>query len=201
MLKSKTNFYKSCNHLPIENFYEILNTNNLDWLRIDHVDGNEYDTDDSVVLKALWDSIHEEYVDLLNQGGNKDFTIIASVLELEKELAIVSHLFSVYDNRNSKALAKEIDAWGYYPKDSAKSLKKLQTIQFRISIIKSKNRDLFEEPDKDNNETIEYDLFNDVVLLEEVFGSGKVIDVKKTVVAKWVRYIKTAEENSKKNNS
>lgn len=200
MQKLKTNFYNSCKNLPIENFYEILNTKNLNWLRINFRDGDEYDDSEDDKLQKLWENIHEEYIELLeNNAGTKNYTILANIIELEKELSVVGMLFDVYSKSGSEALKIEIEKWGYYPNDLEKSLKKLKSIKFRISIIKSKNPDLFKEPDINDEEKIEYDLFSDVVLLEESLGDGRTIDVKKTVVSKWVRYIKNAERKLKKN--
>lgn len=199
MRKSRTNFYNSCNNLPIENFYEILNTKNFNWLRIDFRAGDIYDDSDTVELSNLWDVIHEEYIELLsNNSGTRDYTILANIIELERELSILSMLFTAYGKSGSEALKTEIKNWGYYPDDTDKSLKKLQSIQFRISMIKSKNKDLFEKSDEEEEVKIEHNLYSDVVLLEEALGNGIVINVKTTVVTKLVQYIKTAEKKNKK---
>lgn len=198
MRKSRKSFYNSCKTLPIENFYEILNTKNYNWLRVDFKSGDEYDKEDSNELKSIWDELHDEYTDLLNKNsGSKDFTTVANILEMENEITIVSTLFDVYARRESDIIKEQIELWEYFPDDLDKSLKKLKSIQFKISIIKSKNPDLFKEPDENDNK-VEYDLYSDVVLLEESLGDGRTIDVKTTVVNKWVRYIQIIEKKNKK---
>jgi len=198
MEKSKNFLYKTCETLPIENFYAILNTNNFAWLHKDYEDGDEYTDVNTNGLKSIWLDIHDEYTDLLNKNsGTKDFTIVANLVEMENEMSIVSSLIYIYDSRNSDAIKEQIELWGYYPDDLDKSLKKLKTIQFKISIIKSKNPDLFNKPDE-NDDKVEYDLYSDVVLLEESLGDGRTIDVKTTVVSKWVKYIQVIEKKNKK---
>jgi len=200
MKKSGTYYFKSCKTLPIYNFYEILNTNNLGWLQKGYNDDNE---EISLVkdAKSIWQGIYDEYILLLgNKVNTKGYTILAQLSEMETELIVVSELINIYSKINHKDIQAEIDKWGYDSNDLEKSLKKLEGLQFRIKITRSKNKDLLEE-EEDEEVKVEYDIFKDVVSVENTLDNGILIDVHKTVVKKWVNYILIAEKKNGKRSS
>lgn len=201
MRKSRSNLYKKCSTLPIENFYGILNTGNLAWLYKEFEDGDEYDISDeqNIELTNIWNDIHEDYIDKIGNGSEtKNYMILAQMCEMEAELNIVGTLIQVYSLKKTDAIKAEIEKWEYYPDDIDKSIIKLKQVKFKMSIMKSKHKELFEESDEDID--IEYDLFNDVVVLEQSLGESKVIDVKTTVVDKWIKYVKSADAKNKRRN-
>jgi len=200
MKKLENNYYRSGSTLPIYNFYELLNTSDLRWLLKDFEEGDDITLSEiqEAQFKEVWENIYEKYTEDLSEGkGGKDYMILAEISTLETELYIVGTLMSVYLKSPSEAVKKQIEKWRYYPDDSEKTLKKMDSVKFRISIIKSKNKELFTKQEE-TQEKIEYDLYKDVVLLEQSFGEGKTIDVRKTVLSKWVVYCKTAQEKVKK---
>lgn len=209
MEKLENNYYNSCENLSIYRFYEILKTGNHNILRLDSTDFNleEYPTDgdDYAILTDVWNTIHESFVELMGKEDNsKAHSYILQMSELQLELSVVSTLAGIHQYRPLQILEIELKKWGYNPDDMESVLKQLKTVQFKMSMIKSRNSDIFDIPDEKEEDKFKYNLYKDVVLLEDSIGEGKNIDVNKTVVSMWVEYIKLAERKSnaikKKNN-
>lgn len=203
MTKLENNYYKTSKDCPIENFYEVLNSNNFNFLRkgitADNIESFPREGDDYDALGYAFDSIQERYSDILGDGGgSKNYMILAEMSELQTELEIVSTLCLYYQVRPLLLVKIEIERWGYTPDNLDKAFKKLKGIEFRMSIIKSKNPDIFDATDKKDEEKIEYDLYKDVVALEDSLGNGMVIDVKKVVVERWANYLRLSEEKYKR---
>jgi len=203
MSKLNNNYFKSCDELNIHTFYEILKTKNCNFLRLDantfNIDEFPIDGDDYDKLSKAWDNIHDEYNEMVGGGlPDNSYMIICEISELNLEVQIISTLADEYQLMPLLIYKMHLIDWGYNP-DNMDSIKsKLQALQFRVSIIKSKNPDLFEPTDKDEAEIIEYNIHKDVVLLEDALGEGKNINVNKTVVSTWVQYIKLADRKYKK---
>ena len=201
MTKSEKYYFRSCKTLPIYNFYEILNTGNLNWL----VKGFDEDSDEQELdfnfLVKLWEKIHSEYVDILGDSSEtKDYLTIAQINEMEAEVVVVESLIDLIKIKRSKRIIKEINAWGYFGDDIEKTVDKLKVLRFKISIFKSKNKKLLNpEEKKDKEEDRVYDLFKDIIAVEKAFGDGYRIDPHKTVLSKWGRLILEAQRKNKAN--
>jgi len=189
MKKSEAYYFKSCDTLPIYNFYKILNTKELKWLIKD------YDEDDEIEdekLITLWEDIYEEYIDLLGEKAvTKKSVAINQLQKMELEIRIVSSLIKMYIDRKFDEIGEQIDEWGYDKNDLEKSIKKLESLKFRMDILKSKT-------DVKEDEEVKYDLYNDIVSIETILGNGINIDPHKTVVSKWVSYILISEKKNAK---
>lgn len=191
MTESERCYYKSCDTLPIYNFYKILNTKDLMWL----VKGYEGDEghDDEDKLIELWEKIYEEYIDLLGEKAiSKKAITLNQISKIELELRIVSSLIQIYADKRYEEIGEQIDAWGYYKDDIEKSIKKLEGLKFRMNIMISKTKD------DDDEEEKKYDIYKDIVAVENILGNGLTIDPYKTVVSKWVNYILISERKNGK---
>lgn len=193
MRKSEIYYYKSCDTLPIYNFYKILNTKDLKWLIKDYNEDDEYDTDEEKLIE-FWEKVYDGYIDLLGEKAiTKKSLIVNQISKLELEIHTVSTLLKIYVDKPFKEIAEQIDEWGYYKNDIEKSIKKLESLKFKIDILKSKN-DIGNEEEED----FKYDLYNDIVSIETSLGNGLNIDPHKTVVSKWVSYILISEKRNAK---
>lgn len=185
MEKSEIYYYKSCDTLPIYNFYKILNTKDLKWL-IKGYDGEEQQADEDKLIE-LWENVYEEYIDLLgNKGINKKMVVVNQLSKMEMEIRIVSSLIKIYSEHKYEEIGDQIDQWGYHKEDLEKSIKKLEALKFRMDILNSKNKD-------EEAEEIKYDVYKDIVSIEATLGNNINIDPYTTVVSKFVNYILIAE--------
>ena len=203
MKKLENNYFNSCDNLTIDRFYEMLNSSNYNLLRFDcnefNVDTFPKDDSNYKKLTDTWEKIHDSYIEMVGNGeGSKDYTVLAQISELELEIKIVATLCQTYLKHRLKHLKIEIESWGYDHNDLDSIEKKIKGLQFRISIMKSKYPDIFNVNNNEDTKVIEYKLYKDVVLLEGALDDGRYIDVKITVVSRWVNYIKLADDKNKK---
>lgn len=189
-MKNSKSFYKSCDSLPIYNFYQILNTGDLSWLVKGHSiddDPVKFSPSEQEVVADYWFEITNAYNEMMGEKtGNTRFKVMAQISELIDEHEIVRTLLNYHKYLKSPSIANEIEKWGYYPFDHEKSEKKLNGIRFRINMIKSKNPDLFP---KEDTEIQQYDIFQDVILLENSLDNGIKIDPITTPVTRWVKML------------
>ena len=191
-MKKSRSYFKSCDTLPIFNFYQILNTSDLSWL----VKGHDADSDpiqftetETAELNHYWFNITNRYNEMFGEKtGNTRFVVLAQIAELAQEVDIVSTLLNYYHIRKSESIKNALSEWNYDADDMEKCEKKIKGITFRINMMKSKNKDLF-PTEAEEVEKKQYDLFNDVVLLENSLGNGTSVDVHTTCVTKWVKMI------------
>ncbi len=149
--------------------------------------------DDEDKLIELWEKIYEEYIDLLGEKAiSKKAITLNQISKIELELRIVSSLIQIYADKRYEEIGEQIDAWGYYKDDIEKSIKKLEGLKFRMNIMISKTKD------DDDEEEKKYDIYKDIVAVENILGNGLTIDPYKTVVSKWVNYILISERKNGK---
>ena len=197
MKLSKENYYKTIRTIPVYNFYLLHQEKDLRYLHKDFEEGSEEQLteEQELTLSDIKQSLMEDYVDLLSDGkGRSDKLIVGQIGDMEVEIMIVGSLIQMMHKSPSEALKMELKNWRY-PVDLEKALKKLDGVKFRLSILKSKNKHLFEVDEKQDE--VQYDLYKDVVLLEQSLG-GMNIDPKVCVLEKWVNYLKLARDKNKK---
>ena len=201
MKKSERYYYKTCKTLPLYNFYEILNTKDLYWLvrgYDDEFSKEDLKDIDDTTLFQIWELIHTEYSGLFKGGSDdKKYLKVAQISEMEVEASTVRDLIDLLKVRNSEAIRNEIDAWGYFGDDIEKTENKLKQLDFKISIFRSKNKDLIDPEKKDKVEERVYDLFADIVAVESAFEGSQKIDPFKDTVSRWVNIILLAEKKQK----
>ena len=201
MKKSERYYYKTCKTLPLYNFYEILNTKDLLWLvkgYDDEFSKEDLEDVDSAFLFTLWENIHTEYGGLFKGGSDdKKYTKIAQISEMEVEVSVIKDLIWFLSIRESENIRAELDSWGYFGDDIEKTEKKLKQLEFKISIFRSKNKDLIDPEKKEEVEEKNYDLFADIVAVESAFEGSQKIDPFKDTVSKWVNIILLAKKRQK----
>ena len=201
MKKSEINYYKTCKTLPLYNFYEILNTKDLLWLVKGYDDDfskEEVDAIDGDFLFSLWNDIHTEYGGLFKSGPDtKKYLKIAQITEMECEVSCIRDLMDFLKIRESTEIRAELDSWGYDGDDLEKTEQKVKQLEFKISIFRSKNKDLIDPEVKEEVEDKTYDMFADIVAVESAFQGSVKIDPFKDTVSRWVNYILLAEKRQK----
>jgi len=197
MNQSEKFSYKSISTIPVANFYLLNKHNNLAYLYKDYEDflDEKMSKEETSRLKEIQYSITEDYIDILAEGkGRSDLLILGQMSDLESEILVVGSLILMVRTNPSEDLKTCLKDWKY-PVDPDKAEKKLSGVQFKLSILRSKNKHLLEKDE--NEEEVEYDLYKDVVMLEQSLG-GIHIDPKTTVLEKWVNYLKFARDKNKK---
>ncbi len=196
MQKSEITYYKGIDTLPVENFYLLNKHDNLAYLLKDCDDLDRKLSDQEIkILSEIRSSVTEDYIDILSDGsGKSDLLVLGQISDLESEILVVGSLILMVRNNPSEDLKMCLKDWKY-PVDPDKAEKKLSGVQFKLSILRSKNKHLLEKDE--NEEEVEYDLYKDVVTLEQSLG-GIHIDPKTTVLEKWVNYLKFARDKNKK---
>lgn len=187
MTESERCYYKSCDTLPIYNFYKILNTKDLMWL----VKGYEGDEghDDEDKLIELWEKIYEEYKKVMGiDGDTKSQRTLAVISEMELELVTVSILLKISQTSKEQWVKDELKAWKY---DIPDPIKKLEALKFKLDILKSKNQDLINPEEKEENAN---NLYKDIAIVETSLGFR--INPKETVVSQWAEYINICKKRS-----
>lgn len=193
MRQSDKNYFSSVENLPVSIFYKIKNEKDVRYLIKDY-DGEEVDGDILPKLKEVWAEINQDYTDALSNGkGVSDLRTIAQISEMEMEIMVVGSLISFYNKTPTEGVKEAILEWGY-PTNVDKALDQLKKLKFKLDFLKSKNKELLEP---EEGEQIEYDLYKDVVMLEQALGKNE-IDPSRTVVAKWIKYLVVAQEKNKK---
>jgi hypothetical protein len=193
---SDNNFYNSIRTIPVYNFYLLHQEKDLRYLHRNFEEGSDEQLSEEQIIEAesIKASLMEDYIDALSDGkGRSDMLIVGQIGDMEVEIMVIGSILQMMILNPSEALKTCLKDWKY-PTDIEKAKKKLDGVKFRHSILVSKNKHLFEKEDKDKD--VQYDLYKDVVLLEQSLGST-LIDPKTCVLEKWINYLKLAKEKNK----
>ena len=197
MKQSEKSYYSSTEDITVERFYRILQTKDYRYMVKGWQKGDDLELSEEEIidLSKSFSDIKDGYTDSLSGGkGLSDLFILGQIGDLEVEVMVVGSLISILHKHSSEAIKSELREWKY-PDDVEGAFKKLKSTKFRLKMMKSKNKHLLES-DQDDSE-VQYDLYKDVVMLEQALGYQN-IDPTTMVLAKWVEYIKVAEEKNKK---
>lgn len=197
--------FKTCRTLSLFLFYEILDTKDYKYL-IEDYEGVEINEELKAKLDSIWNELFKEYITLKDDKEIRlSFKQLAIIDKLEKKLVICKSLIEglIYQStvKGQIKYIKELSAWGY-PIDRNKSLKdeidrvirNLKTLQSSIKI----KRVAFEKIHKKELTQEKINLDKEIVAVEQTLGGGKNIDAEKTMLSKWIEYVRKAKEISKK---
>jgi hypothetical protein len=194
MKQSDRSYFDSIENVTVDVFYRVQTTKDIHYLIHGYVPGEKIDPDLSEKVKEAWESITEDYIDQVSEGkGLSDLRTLAQIADMEVEIMVVGSLIGMYARNESEEIAECLRDWKY-PLDHKQSMKQLNKVKFRLSILKSKNKDLIEPEEQ---EEVKYDMYKDVVMLEQALGKNE-IDPEKTVLIKWVKYLQVAKEKNKR---
>jgi hypothetical protein len=192
--------YKSCETLPVFNFYKIANKGNLKYLVYDYDEENsDLELENQDELNDIWRNILYEYYELRN-----DKSMLIKVQKkikietLRTEIEIIQSLILLYirkrDNKVKELLLKykiKIDLSGDIEKEIERLKNKLNGLKTRLKIQEIAFNKQYNKKTVENN-----NLINDIIASLDLNYD---LDTKKTSVAKWVALIKN--KNKKANGS
>lgn len=197
--------FKTCKTLSMFRFYEILDTGDYKYL-IEDYENLEINKELKLKLDAIWGILFKEYITLKDDKEVRlSFKQLAIIDKLEKKLATCKVLIKglVYQStiKGQIKYIKELSAWGY-PINRNKLLKdeiyrvfrNLKTLHSSIGIKRAQ----FEKTHKKELTQEKINLDKDIVNVEQTLGGGKNIDPEKTMISKWIEYVRKAKELSKK---
>lgn len=197
--------FKTCRTLSMFLFYEILDTGDYKYL-IEDYENLEINEELKSKLDIIWSNLFKEYITLKDDKEVRlSFKQLAIIDKLEKKLVICKSLIEglIYQSTTKGQIKyiKELSAWGY-PIDCNKPLKdeidriirNLKTLRSSIGIKRAQ----FEKTHKKELTQEKINLDKEVVNVEQTLGGGKSIDPEKTMVSKWIEYVRKAKEISKK---
>lgn len=199
--------YKSCSTLPINNFWQIIETEDLRFLikKFDFENNKiKLSEENKIALSYIWEEIYFEYSEITSNHKLKS-TLKKQCLiqEWETIYYLVKECISLYDKYENKEVLELINKLNHksfkidFEKPIAKQLnildKKLKGLKNKIKIFKIK----LVESTKQEKQEVKSDLERDALYLEKNLDLKRAIDVRKTPVKTWVRMLQLSKERQK----
>lgn len=201
--------YKGYRDLPVFNFYEILETNNLSWFKKNY-DGedDELSKEETEELIKRFHKIYEDRISYLGDANTEQyFRKLAEINSLEQKIYRVSNtckiitqipLKSKWFNKFIQDLKEEGIKFGKPIKTEEERLiyfkfleSKLRGERNRLKVKKIQYKDILEPKKK-----VKIDLVKDKVIIEEILAP-KSINLRTTPLQEWDVICKRAEQKSK----
>ena len=199
--------YKTCRTISLFRFYEILDSKDYKYL-IDDWENTKIDEKLQLELNKIWIELFKEYIVLKDDSEIKtSFKKLALIDKMKTKLAISSSLLNGYLSQSSKQEKKkysdELKAWGFkinvnLPQQNQvdRLISSFKALKSTIEIKQIEWDKLFKKELTEEKINIDEQIVN----VEDVLGGGKTIDSEKTMVSKWVFYVKKATMIAKKRN-
>ena len=200
--------YKSCSTLPIHNFFELFETEDMRNL----IHGFDFDNDkleltdeEKWEYKAIFDKIFFEYCELTSNHG--------VIQTLKKEVMIeqwsfvfttATKIISIYQEYNDKDILECLgNLESKYKVDLSKDINpQLKKVELDLKHLKNKIK-LFKiklaDKAKNKKSDVKIDLEKDALYLERNLELNRSIDTKTTSVKKWVSLLKIQKEKTTSN--
>ena len=187
--------YKSCNDIPVHNFFKVAESKELAYLYLDYDGYGEFELEDGI--GEVWSDIYEEYLKL--SDGNSAilyYELIHDLLHLESRYTLVSTLLQQLamggmSDEMIDIYVLELKKWRYKidrtkPLDGelSRMVTQLRGSENKIRIKKEEKLKMEEVSEGDKMSLIEQQ-----VKLEQALSRNE-IDTKTTVMAKWIAMIK-----------
>lgn len=191
-------YYKTCSTLPIFNFYQILDTNNLSYLIQGYEDGDKHVLNNE--LKGVFETIIQEYSELTS-NTEVIFNLELQTLILEYEFVrdVLQNTLNLYSTSNDFSILSLLEPFNIFIKKDGnletqlkKVIKKIKGLNNKIRINKDKHAKRF----KKNNDTVKTNLDKEALQLELNLSLGREINTKTTTVTKWINMIEISKEKS-----
>lgn len=188
--------YKTCEVLPVYNFMQIINTDNLSWLIKGY---DEFGAKEDYVYKenltSFWNRIIEEYLDLKKdkkviqsynariiinrlEDGLNTCKMLLGLCTIDIGLVNIIKISEALSIHNKKY---EIDLNKPLEEEKKRIGKLFKRAQFNIDIKKSN----FEKDFSSKEEQSKLDIYQEMANLEQALKRNE-INPKTTVVAKWI---------------
>jgi hypothetical protein len=199
--------FKSCSTLPIKNFFQIVETDDLRYLikKFDFEnDKIKLSEEEKIDLNIIWENIYFEYSELTSNHKLKG---------LLKKQCLIQEWETIYN-----VISKCIDLYeDYYQIEALKLINKLNHKVYKINLldsldtqIESLKKDMKGLKTKikvfkiklvksvDQNKTeIKSNLEKDALYLEKNLDLKRAININKTPVKTWIQMIELSKEKAK----
>ena len=189
-------YYKTCDTLPIYNFYKILDGD----FRYLVKGWNDLDDDDIKVTQEsnqVFNLIIQEYSELTS---NKEIIVSLNlqilISELEFERDVLKTTLDIFNENEDFAVLVILSEFGFDIKkgddldyEFKKVIKRIKGLNNKIRVQKVKYTNRF----KKENDDIKHNLDKEALLLEINLKLGREINTRKTSVSKWVNMIEISK--------
>jgi len=187
------NLYDSIKVLPVQTFFEILETENLNLLNPQNKRVNQQR------LKSLWEEIREEYYKESNPIQYQiDLKLAKRIEGLKIEISACTAGIAYFELTGE--IHDVFKVFGYTVKNSddvARVKQKLLVRKTKLTLLTPSQKE------KDKKEVIKFwDMVSDVQSAMNQLNilSGE-INIEKTTVTKWISYINSIKKANKQNGS
>ena len=199
--------FKSCSTLPIKNFFQIIETEDLRYLtkKFDFENSKlKLNEEDLNALNLIWENIYFEYSELTSNHT------LRSIL---KKQCLIEEWSTIYD-----VITKCVELYDFYGETEALELiNKLEHKSYKINLQKPLGKQLIKidsqmkglknkikifkiklvKSVKDDKEEVKSNLERDALYLERNLELKRAINVQKTPVKTWVEMLELSKEKAK----
>lgn len=199
--------FKSCSTLPVKNFFQIIETDDLRYLtkKFDIENSKlKLSNDDIAILSSIWEEIYFEYCEITSNHKLKSILKKQCLIqEWETIYYVVTeciNIFDVYGTKESLDLINRLNDKKYQinlNKPLGIQLNKLDNkmkgLKNKIKIFKIK----LVNSVKEDKEEVKNNLERDALYLERNLDLKRAIDISKTPIKTWVQMIELSKEKAK----
>jgi hypothetical protein len=199
--------FKSCSTLPVKNFFQIIETDDLRYLtkKFDIENSKlKLSNDDIAILSSIWEEIYFEYCEITSNHKLKSILKKQCLIqEWETIYYVVTeciNIFDVYGTKESLDLINRLNDKKYQinlDKPLGIQLNKLDNkmkgLKNKIKIFKIK----LVNSVKEDKEEVKNNLERDALYLERNLDLKRAIDISKTPIKTWVQMIELSKEKAK----
>jgi hypothetical protein len=199
--------FKSCSTIPVKNFFQVIETEDLRYLikKFDIENSKlELSNDDIVNLSLIWEEIYFEYYEITSNHKLKSILKKQCLIqEWETIYYIVSKcidIFDTYGKEEALYLINNLNDKKYtidFNKPLGLQLNKLDNkmkgLKNKIKIFKIK----LVNSVKEDKEEVKSNLERDALYLERNLDLKRAINVSKTPIKVWVEMIDLSKQKAK----
>ncbi len=132
-----SNFYTSCDDLPIFNFYQILDDGKIEFL-VKEYDGGDFDKDEAIII---FQKILEEYTELTeNRKVLQNVRMQIQIKSLEFERDVLQKMIDLFNEYEDDSVFEVVSEFGILKEEKESSDSFVKRIIRRIKSLNNKIR-------------------------------------------------------------
>lgn len=195
--------HKSCDTLPIYNFYKIVDDTDFNYLVVGYDDLNKNDFGlDPVKCSSNWKEILEEYSELISDKDIlKNYEQQIEILYLETVISSIEKILESYSEFVDIKVLLLLNEFGYSFDEKKNienqinmALSKIKGQRNKVRILKANYTNKFKKKEIKDTKT---SLVKDALSLELSLEIGREINVRKTSVSTWVYMMDAVKEKAR----
>jgi len=195
--------HKTCDTLPIYNFYKIIETDDFNYLMVGYNDLNQFDGElDPAQIGANWNEILTEYSKLVsNKKIITNYEKQIQILGLEFDIKCITETLDNFEEFEDGLVLTLLENFGINI-DLKKPIgnqiemvvRKVKGLRNKVRILKVNYANQF---GKEEKKQVKSNLVKEALSLEMSLEMGREIDVRTTSVSKWVYMVDMATQRQK----